>query len=76
MTFNAMAQFILSSLLAGWLVCVVLSMWRIWLACIILIGLLWFASSALAPATPQQTYRQQQPIMPFSQRWAFTEPHQ
>jgi hypothetical protein len=26
---------------------------------------------------PQQTYQQQQqPIMPFSQRWAFTERHQ
>ena len=72
MTFNAMAQFILSSLLAGWLVCVVLSMWRIWLAAIILIGLLWFAGALLQPGA----YQQQQPIMPFSQRWAFTEPHQ
>lgn len=67
-----MIHTILGTLIAGWLACVFLTLWRVWLASIALIALLWFAGALLQPGA----YQQQQPIMPFSQRWAFTEPHQ
>lgn len=43
---------------------------------ITLLGFLAFMVMTMLLSPPPQPPQQQQPIMPFSQRWAFTEQHQ